>query len=115
VFAGSRVISVGHTGSSLPRGTTRYVPRWPIKSLQTAGSEQAGAVVSLLSQNERHFLAIVSRDINAPLSLAVDFDGSTPAHSVSRVEKDGRIHPLEASPLKITIAPGDIAVLTWTD
>ena len=54
VFVGSKVISVNHTGTIIPRGTTRLssLP-WAIKVFET---ERKGALVSVLEKKEKNIL-----------------------------------------------------------
>jgi hypothetical protein len=107
VFLGSRVGSIGHTGTTLPAGTRRYEPAAPVKSLKTEGQ---GAVVSVLSKGDRRFLVVVNRDINQPMRLEVTFD---PQAAVRPVKKDATLgEPLGASHA-FTLAPGDAAIFTW--
>jgi hypothetical protein len=107
VFLGAKVLSLGHTGKQLPIGTRRYQPAAPIKEVQTEGS---GAIVSLLSNGSRRFLVIVNRDVNRPMPVTVQLDGSVPAH---RVEKNAVLRPIVGTRLEARIEPGDIYVLTW--
>src|SRR5262249_7205538 len=107
VFLGAEVISVGHTGEKLPRGTRPYQPAAPVKEVKTTGQ---GAVVSRLSNGGRQFLVIVNRDINGPMSVTVELDESAPAQ---RVEKDGSLRPIARGRFEARLEPGDMCVLTW--
>ena len=80
VFVGSRLLSVGHTGSR-PVGTRALTPSDPITEVTTAGT---GAVVSLLAKEERRFLAIVNRDYEAPMPLTVCWRDGVTMDSVGR-------------------------------
>jgi hypothetical protein len=107
-FVGTRVVAVGHTGSAIPAGTTRYTPAGPVKSLETEG---VGAVVSMLERGGRRFLAVVNRDIHEPMPLAVSFD---PAATVEVAGRDGSLTPVDVSGVtRRTLEPGDIAVFVW--
>ena len=107
VFLGSRVQSLGHTGATLPPGTTRYVPSSPIKSLKTEG---LGAIVSILANGTHRYLVIVNRDIERPMPSTVEFDASThPLH----VAKDGTLDEINASSRPISVDPGDTLIFTW--
>jgi hypothetical protein len=107
VFLGARVVAIGHTGDKLPAGTRRYEPAAPVKAVKTDGQ---GAVVSHVSNGDRRFLVVVNRDINAPMPLAVELDGSAAAH---RVEKDGSLRSVAGNRFEARLEAGDICVLTW--
>jgi hypothetical protein len=107
VFLGAEVVSVGHTGETLPRGTRPCRAAAPVQGVKTEGP---GAVVSHLSSAGRQFLVVVNRDIDGPMPLAVDLDGSAPVH---RVEKDGALQPVPAGSFAARVEPGDVCVLTW--
>lgn len=106
-FVGSTVVSVGHTGENLPRGTTRYVPATPVTSLETRGP---GAAVSVLSNEHRRLLVVVNRDIHKPMPLEVTFD---PAAETQAVTKDGTLRPIDGSTVSTVIEAGDVAVFMW--
>ena len=59
IFLGAKVLSVRHTGSVIPRGTTRLttLPE-KVKVLDTHGY---GAIISLLENGGKKYLAIVNR------------------------------------------------------
>ena len=65
VFLGCEVVSVRHTGESIPRGTVRLteLPAG-VKKLETTG---AGAVVSELRNGDKRFVVIVNRDFKNPM------------------------------------------------
>jgi hypothetical protein len=106
VFMGSKVLSVGHTGDHVPRGTTRLnrLPD-PVKVLQTEGE---GAVVSLLEKGDDQFLVIVNRDFKNPMRLTFSAD-----ERVERVMKDGTLLPAHLYANTMDIDPGDVAIYTW--
>ena len=107
VFLGASVVSVGHTGATLPAGTRRYEPTAPVRSLATEG---AGAVVSLLSKGERKRLLVVNRDIHKPMRLAVTFD---PAANVRAVAKDATLGATPLADFASEVAPGDAVIFVW--
>ena len=113
VFLGSKVLSIGHSGDAVPQGTRKYEPQSPVASLKTSGKPGSGAVVSLLANGDRRFLVMVNRDINSPLSVAIQLDDSPAAADVARVEKDGSVHALGARRFERELEPGDMAVLMW--
>ena len=108
VFQGAQVLSVGHTGSSLPAGTRAYAPASPVAELRTEGT---GAVVSMLAKGDQRFLVVVNRDINAPMPLTVKSQGG--AVNVDRVEKDGTRHAITGGLHEVRVDPGDVSILAW--
>jgi hypothetical protein len=72
-------------------------------------TEGEGAVVSLLANRSRRFLAIVNRDYQHPMPLAVEFDGS---RSVAEARKDGSSMPVDRRFIR-TLEPGDVVALEW--
>jgi hypothetical protein len=109
MFAGARVVSLGHTGDTLPAGTKRFDVRSPVASVKTG---TAGAVVSLLENGTHHYLVIVSHDVNQALPVSVTLDST--AGEASLVNKDGTLHPLNGSALDTKLESGDMAVIRWT-
>ena len=89
VFLGSKVISVTHTGDTIPFWTKQFgrLPP-PIKTLKTEGK---GAVVSVMENGKNSFLVIVNRDFISSMKLTIDCDST-----VKKVLKDGTIVPADA-------------------
>jgi hypothetical protein len=106
VFAGAKVLQIGHTGRP-PRGTEPYRVEPPMTHLVTEGE---GAVVSLLSNGGRRYLAVVNRDHRAGLAVALRFDGS---RRVSEEKKEGNSVAVGKEVAR-TLAPGDLLVLGWS-
>jgi hypothetical protein len=106
VFLNSKVISVVHTGNTIPAGTKplTLLPQ-PIKVLKTKGM---GAVVSVLKNGENNFLVVVNRDFNKPMSLTIECDPK-----VKKVLKDGSLVPANAYTSTLEIDPGDVAIYMW--
>lgn len=106
VFLGAKMVSVAHTGSTIPVGTQRLtqLPK-PIKSLKTVGM---GAVVSVLSKNGSSYLIVVNRDYNASMSLALNC-----TNGVSKILKSGQSVSQSAGNTVATVLPGDIAIYKW--
>jgi hypothetical protein len=106
VFSGAKVLSVAHTGDTIPLGTKRLskLPN-PIKSLKTEGK---GAVVSVLQNGKDSFLVIVNRDFINPMKLTIDCDST-----VGKVLKDGSTVPAKGYMNTMEIDPGDVAIYTW--
>ena len=109
VFAGSRVISLGHTGKAIPAGTHAYAPAEPVKSLETGGQ---GAVVSLLAKDRWRFLVVVNRDIGQAMPLSVRFGDDA---GVRTVGKDGTLHAIAGAEAKADLLPGDVAIFSWME
>ncbi|GAA4315249.1 hypothetical protein GCM10023143_26500 [Compostibacter hankyongensis] len=107
VFLGAKVVSVSHTGDSIPYGTKRLttLPA-PIKTLETKGK---GAVVSVLKNGQNTFLVVVNRDFRQPMELTIHCDGG-----VKKVLKDGSLVPANAYLPTLEVDPGDMAVYQWT-
>ena len=108
VFVGSHVVAVGHTGNNLPPGTKAFAAAAPVKSLETKGQ---GAAVSVLAKGDRKFLVAVNRDFAQSVTLRITLD---PTAKAMRVEKDGALHPVNDGAVDAEVAPGDVAILTWT-
>ncbi len=106
VFTGSTVKSVWHTGNKIPIGTRRMerLPD-PVNVLETSGD---GAVVSQLQKGDDHFLVIVNRDFQKPMSLTFYAE-----NHVGRVLKDGTIRPARDYTSTIEVDPGDMVIYTW--
>lgn len=109
VFLGSKVIAVAHTGETLPAGTKRYEPAAPVAALEVEGD---GAVVSLLKKEGSRFLVIVNRDVNNPMPLNINFDGSK---RISRIDKEGGAERLAVPIFQERVGPGDVVVLQWDE
>ncbi len=106
VFLGAKVVSVAHTGETIPMGTKRLV-KLPenIKVLETTGT---GALVSELQNGKNSFLVIVNRDFINPMKLTLYCDPS-----VKRVLKDGTSVPANDYKNTMEIDAGDAAIYTW--
>lgn len=74
VFLGCTVEKVRHSGESIPMGTTALDldELEGVKKLEISGD---GALVSLISNGERKYLAIQNRDCTNPAMLSVGFEG----------------------------------------
>lgn len=108
IFLGDSVITVAHTGETIPRGTMRLtkLPA-PVKVLETTGS---GAVVSELKNGENHFLLIVNRDFIHPMKLTLFCD-----QGVNRVLKDGSLVPAARYKNTMEVEPGDAVIYQWPE
>lgn len=103
VFGGCKMKWVRHTGETIPTGTKRLeeLPSG-VKELSTT---EPGATVSLLENQGFTFLVVVSRSIDA--DITVSMKPSSP--NVKRVEKDASITELAADG-QYTVTPGDILI-----
>lgn len=103
IFLGVKVLSVRHTGSVIPRGTTRLttLPE-KVKVLDTHGY---GAIISLLENGGKKYLAIVNRSLMDTMELTFYADPS-----VKRVLKDGSLVSAESYTATLLISPGDILI-----
>jgi hypothetical protein len=108
IFLGAKVLSVGHTGKSIPNGTTPLgnLPGH-IKDLKTEGT---GAVVSVMENGENKYLVIVNRDFLKPMKLTIDCEPG-----VYKIYKNGTKVKAGAYQGTLEIEPGDVAIYTWTD
>ena len=106
VFMGASVISVMHSGSSIPQGTKPLstLPQ-PVKVLETEGT---GAVISILENGPDAYLVIVNRDFLSPMTLRIECEDN-----VRKFLKDGSLVSARAYQAKMEIDPGDIAIYTW--
>lgn len=107
VFVGSKVVSLAHTGETVPPNCKRLetMPAH-VTSLSTTGSD--GAVVSLLENGEWNYLVVVSRTMDEPITLDVVFD-----EKASMVDREGNIVKLAKGQTSFTIEEGDVAIFRF--
>ena len=103
VFLGAEVLSVRHTGDSIPQGTVALteLPA-QVKSLETEGE---GAVVSLLQNKDKQFLVIVNREFKNRMQLHIEL-----APEVKRILKDGSIVDASLYSDTMMVDPGDAMI-----
>jgi hypothetical protein len=106
IFLNARVVSVAHTGKTIPVGTKPLVslPE-PFNVLKTEGT---GAVVSVLKNIDNNFLVVVNRDFIKSMMLTVECDAK-----VKKVLKDGKLVPASVYNNTIEVDPGDVAIYMW--
>ena len=106
VFLGAEVVSVTHTGDRIPMGTKPFqtLPR-PIILLKTDGR---GAIISILKNNGKTYLAIVNHDFTSDISLTIKC-----LPGVNRVMKDGSSVSQNQATDIYKIEAGDIAIFSW--
>lgn len=107
LFAGAKLVSVGHTGAHLPGGTRPYVAQAPVASVTTEGN---GAIVSRLVNGSREFLVIVNRDIAHPMRARIEFDGSK---AIDDIDHAGSSKPLAGRTVDVSVDPGDALIFGW--
>jgi hypothetical protein len=104
VFMGSKIVSIGHTGTELPRGTKAFEPFPPFKAVETPNG---GAVISRLEKDGATFLAVVNRDYKNYLNLNITLDSGA---RVGKVGKDGAVTPEKGDWIQTQVAPGDVSI-----
>jgi hypothetical protein len=106
VFAGAKVVSVNHTGTIIPRGTSRLnkLPQ-AIKVFETEGD---GALVSILENGGNTFFVIVNRSLEKSMFYIIFGD-----NSLKKVLKDGTIVSAGNYNSKSKLEPGDMAVFMF--
>jgi hypothetical protein len=103
VFAGAKVVSVNHTGTIIPRGTSRLstLPK-AIKVFETEGD---GALVSTLENGGNSFIVVINRSLDKSMSYIILGDDS-----LKKVMKDGTIISAGRYGSKNDLEPGDMVV-----
>ncbi len=104
VFVGSRVVSIGHTGSEIPRGTSRFEPFAPFRDVTTGAK---GAVVSRIENGGTTYLMVVNRDYQNEMPLSIGFDKNA---KVKRIGKNGGKLAIKGGNVTGSVPPGDMAV-----
>jgi hypothetical protein len=105
VFLNARVVSTGHTGDDIPKGTSR-LGKLPdvIKTLDVEGD----AVVSVLEKEGQSFLVIVNRDFKNEISVKIEGNPE-----LQRILKDGTRVPANKYMDRLVVDPGDILIYGW--
>ena len=103
VFAGCDVKGVWHIGESIPPRTQRLT-EMPHKKVQTLQCSGAGAVISLIENAGKVYLAVQNRDFENDALLDITFSSS-----VKYIAPAGEVR-YDGSP--ITLQPGDISVFS---
>jgi hypothetical protein len=108
IFLGAKVITIAHTGNSIPIGTKPLtdLPS-PVKNLKTEGT---GAVVSVMKNGKNDYLVIVNRDFLKPMKLTIDCD-----KGVFKISKNGSKVEAVVYQSTLEIEPGDIAIFGWNN
>ena len=108
VFLGARVVSVGHTGEAIPRGTRPLASLPPqIRGVEADGQ---GVVVSLLEKGGERYLMIVNRDLHNTQRVRVET-----ADGVQRILGDGsRVDASRYAPT-LALEAGDMLLFGWEE
>lgn len=106
VFLGSKVVELVHTGDSIP-DNCKPLEAMPahVKSLKTGS---AGAIVSLLENGEWNYLVVVSRTLDEPLTLDVEFD-----EKACLVDREGNLVKVGKGLNSYSIEEGDAAIFRF--
>lgn len=113
VFAGCSVLGVWHTGDSIPSGTKALVemPHKKVRNLTLRG-ESAGAVVALIENAGKTYLAVQNRSCSEAATLDITFNGRVSLLTLND-GVDGHtpiIHPIRFNGQPIHLEPGYLAV-----
>ncbi len=103
VFAGAKVVSVNHTGTVIPRGTSR-LSTLP-KAIQVFETEGEGALVSTLENGDKTYFLVINRNLEKSMSFIIFGDDS-----LKKVLKDGTIISAGRYSSKNEMEPGDMAI-----
>ncbi len=106
VFLGCKVLSVNHTGDTIPAGT-KPLTTLPegFTSLETEGE---GAIVSQIENKGKRFVVIVNRDYKNRMNLHVGLpDG------MKRILPDGRIADAALYADNLIVEPGDAVIYMY--
>lgn len=106
VFMGAKVLSVQHTGSSIPVGTKKLTSL-PTQ-VSTLDTKEKGAVVSLLEKGDYQYLVIVNRSFLEPMDLQITFK-----NNVELVRKDGTIVETTKYGPRFQLDPGEAEIFRW--
>lgn len=106
VFMGAKVLSVRHTGVTIPVGTRRLEKLPPqVKMLDTKAGE---ALVSLLEKGDEQYLVVVNRSLVKPLDLQITFRGKA-----ELVRKDGSIQDIAKYSSWFRTEAGEAEIFRW--
>lgn len=107
IFLGAEVVSIAHTGDSIPDGTTRLsdLPT-PFKSLSSSGGE--GLLISHFRNCSTNYLMIVNRDLHNRQSVDIISSGD-----VDFIVAADEPIPASAVSPKMWLAPGDYLLYRW--
>jgi hypothetical protein len=108
VFVGAKVLSVGHFGSHIPKGTKSFTLMSPFISFNTFDNQDA--LLSWLENGERNFLVIVNKDFTHVFQYSLTLEKGA---VVQRVLESGILEPVGGSVISSDIDPGDADIFTW--
>jgi hypothetical protein len=101
VFLGAKVVSTGHIGKEIPKGTSRATIPAGIKTLEVDGR----ALVSVLEQEGYRYMLVVNSDFQNPVQLTLEGDSS-----LMKVQKDGTLVEASRYISTMEVDPGDMAI-----
>lgn len=106
VFLGAKVVSVRHTGDTIPAGTKRLetLPE-PFTSVTSDGP---GLVVSHFTNGDKSYLMLVNRTIDVRQKVTVEH-----GPGVRRIMQDGSSIDADAYSSTLTVDPGDCLIYQW--
>ena len=107
VFAGASVLSTGHTGADIPRGTKPFQISAPFTDIDT---DDYNAVVSRLKNGDRNYLMIINCNLENVMMLHTAVKQGS---GVKKVDTDGIVYPLDSQYYDGMISPGDAVIFTW--
>lgn len=101
VFLGCEVKGTWHLGDSIPSHTSSLtaMPDRRVRSIRSTGD----AIVSLIENHGKTFLAVQNRDCALPCIIHVEFQGKT-----RQILKDGRLERFDNDPVHLD--PGDAVI-----
>lgn len=106
VFTGSKLVSVFHTGTVIPRGTTR-LSALP-SAIRVFEPEEPGVLVSTLENGDVSYWVILNRDLEKTQKVIVSGNAS-----LKRVLNDGTVVNADRYDATIEIEPGDVAIFQF--
>jgi hypothetical protein len=101
IFLGAEVLSTGHIGNTIPKGTRRLVLPSGIKVLEVDGE----ALVSVMKKDNYRYVLIVNRNFQKPMQLKLEGESS-----MMKVQKDGTLIDAARYIATQEVDAGDIAI-----
>ncbi|MBR4994664.1 MAG: beta-galactosidase [Alistipes sp.] len=110
VFLGAEMLSVRHTGESLPAGTTALTEGDLPKQITKVEAEKEGVIVSQLKNGSKRYLMVVNHDIYLPQRVTVEC-----AAEVMRYLPNGKVVPAATYSPSLYVEPGDMLLFGWDE
>ena len=108
VFLGARTLWVGHTGSTIPKGT-RPLGQLP-PQIRRVEADGQGVLVSLLQNGGKRYLMIVNRDLGREQRVTVET-----SDGVRRVMPDGSRTDASRYAQTLAVEAGDMLLFELPD